>query len=190
MDCNDLEACSIIGNDEKNSLLKINNYQESIISDYEYNSQQEILLSDIDEVVSLTEINESEISVSNKNYYEQSFQEIKDDTFNFNASKEIQKHLREIDRDYEKEVTECVKILPQNFETARGRARCKQLQNLSPKQRKMEEKVRLIKNKYCAKKIRVKRNENLLKLESQVNFFKNKINNYEYLFQELLSKIK
>ena len=54
----------------------------------------------------------------------------------------------------------------------------------------MDEKVRLIKNKYCAKKMRVKRNENLLKLESQVNFLKNKINNYEYLFQELLSKIK
>ena len=187
MDCTDLEACAIIN--EKNLLLTLINQVPMI----EYHTQSEFSPFSDEMITKEEEVYddfEPDITIHNKDYYEQSFQRIKDNTFNFNSNKEIQKLLKEIDRDYEDEVTECVKILPQNFETARGRARCKQLQNLSPKQRKMEEKVRLIKNKYCAKKIRVKKNENLLKLESQIKFLTNKNNKYEYLFQKLLSKIK
>ena len=209
MDCTDFEACTIIGctdfeartiigNNDKHSLLKligqvpmITNMEHSFspwvpLEIYNIDSKEELNINQNDQFEDI----ESDITLGNKKYYEQYFNKIKNKNFTFNINNEMKNRLEEIDQDYEYEVTDCIKILPINFEPARGRARCQQLKNLTPVQRKMEEKVRLIKNKYCAKKTRVKKNENLLKLEKKINFLKKKINKYEYLFEKILSKIK
>jgi hypothetical protein len=116
------------------------------------------------------------------------FNKIKNEKFRF-LNNEYNKILNKIEQDYDEEVIDCVKKLPQNFSPARGRGRVKQLKTLSSHQIKMEEKIRLVKNKYCAKKVRIKKKESILKSEAQIYFLQNKIKKYEEIFEKLFSKI-
>ena len=117
------------------------------------------------------------------------FENIKNQAYIFNE-KTCSRLISSIDKQYEKEVQKCLNELPTDFKPARGRGRALQLKNLNPRQREIESRLRLIKNKYSAKKTRAKKKELLLKSESQTDFLKNKIKKYEKIIGELFSKIK
>lgn len=117
------------------------------------------------------------------------FENIKNQPYIF-EEKTCSRLISSIDKQYEKEVQKFLNELPTDFKPARGRGRTLQLKNLNPRQREIESRLRIIKNKYSAKKTRAKKKELLLKSKSQTDFLKNKIKKYEKIIGELFSKIK
>lgn len=117
------------------------------------------------------------------------FENIKNKTYIF-QEKIFTRLIDNINKEYEKEVEKYLNELPTDFKISRGRGRVQQLKKLNPNQREIESKLRSIKNKYSAKKTRVKKKELLFKSESHNYFLKNKIIKYEEIIEELFSKIK
>lgn len=163
-------------------------------SNYEYDSPPPPP-SNYDEIDTIEEpINEQEnnfkIELKDKSTVQKSYQLTKNNKFVFNQDQYIKKVFQEIDDEFNMEIEHCTKSLPNDFKPARGRGRIKQLSGLSLHQKKMEEKSRLIKNKFAARKARLKRNEITLRRDAEISFLKNKINKYEILIEKILSKIK
>lgn len=123
------------------------------------------------------------------NSFKKSFEKIKNTKFIFNIRKYYENRMNEIELEYEGEIKDCKESLGEDYKCARGRGRKEQKKQLSKRQLEKEKKLHLLKNKYCARKIRIKRNQELEKMKLQIDFLKNKNKNYELLLEKLISKI-
>jgi hypothetical protein len=121
--------------------------------------------------------------------FKKSFEKIRKTNFKFNIRKYYENRMNEIELEYEGEIKDCKESLGEDYKCARGRGRKVQKKNLSKNQLEKEKKLHLLKNKYCAKKTRIKRNQELEKMKLQIDFLKNKNKNYELLLEKLISKI-
>jgi hypothetical protein len=147
------------------------------ISEEECNSDSEL------------EINIKDINhiTSNKNIKDLYLKE-KSNKFQFKPNMDLILKNDSVDVEYKNEIQDCLNVLGDNFKPikpARGRGRITQLKKLSRKEIEVEQKVRLIKNKYSAKKTRINKNIIAGKKDSKINFLEEKIKKYE----KMLGKI-
>lgn len=121
---------------------------------------------------------------------ESKFNQIKNQDLDFNSDNDVQKAIELIDYKSEVEMEKYTKILPKNFTIARGRGRHAQLKSLTDIQKESEKNFKLTKNKYSARRSRLKRKYEVEKLIFERNFYEKKNKEYEKLFQKLFSKNK